>query len=219
MVDALSQIDKDLKNNNVSDALQQLKEVKEKLINEDEFCSSVPINLGLESRVHLDKVGYKNTEFNEQRGQMHMKCETFSKIWNSDETANVSQNKFSNREQRKIKKISQALQDNLFKPVTVDGVEYKANAQALLYRYFTTMKSSTVTITSENVKESIELLKLSCELGGFPILKVKTEVEDLGEDKNTLIQLSRLQRVLVKENTHYYRKSILHLLAEGQSLD
>ena len=68
MVDALSQIDKDLKNNNATDALQQLKEVKEKLINEEEFCSSVPINLGLESRVHLDKVGYKNTEFNKDRG-------------------------------------------------------------------------------------------------------------------------------------------------------
>ena len=49
------------------------------------------------------------------------------------------------------------------------------------------MKSSNVTITSENVKESIELLKLSCELGGFPILKVKTEVEDLGEDNSTLV--------------------------------
>ena len=129
MVDALSQIDKDLKNNNVSDALQQLKDVKEKLINEEEFCSSTPINLGVESRVHLDKVGYKNTEFNQQTGQMHIKCETFSKIWNSqDETPDNSQDKFGIREQRKIKKISQALQDNLFKPVTVDGVEYKANA-------------------------------------------------------------------------------------------
>ena len=107
MVDALSQIDKDLKNNNVSDALQQLKDVKEKLINEEEFCSSIPINLGVESRVHLDKIGYKNTEFNQETGQMHIKCETFSKIWNSqDETPNNSQDKLGIREQRKIKKIS-----------------------------------------------------------------------------------------------------------------
>ena len=81
------------------------------------------------------------------------------------------------------------------------------------------MKSSTVTINTENVKESIELLKLSCELGGFPILKVKTDVDDLGDDAKTLNQLSRLQRVLIKENKHYYRKSILHLLAEGHTLD
>ena len=48
------------------------------------------------------------------------------------------------------------------------------------------MRSSTVTINTENVKESIELLKLSCELGGFPILKVKTDVDDLGDDAKTL---------------------------------
>ena len=107
----------------------------------------------------------------------------------------------------------------MFKPVTVDEVEYKANAQALLYRYFTTMKSLTLAVTPENAKETVELLKLSCELGGFPIIKVKTGEGDLGESRDSLIQLNRLQRILTKENRDYYRKSIIHILAESHTLD
>ena len=80
----------------------------------------------------------------------------------------------------------------MFKPVTVDEIEYKANAQALLYRYFTTMKSSTLKVTPENAKEAVELLQISCELGGFPILTVKTAEGDLGESRDSLISLNRL---------------------------
>ena len=59
MVDSLSQIDKELKNDKVGDALIVLKYVKERLMNEDEFCSAKPIDLGTESRIHLDRVGYR----------------------------------------------------------------------------------------------------------------------------------------------------------------
>ena len=90
---------------------------------------------------------------------MCMKSESFSKIWSTeDPTHNDRQDKPGIREQRKSMRISAELQDSLFKPVTIDGVEYKTNAQALLYRYFTTMKSSTINVTKKNVKESIELL-------------------------------------------------------------
>ena len=112
-----------------------------------------------------------------------------------------------------------ALQDNLYKPVTIDGIEYKANAQALLYRYFATLQSLTVVVTLDNVKDAIELLKLSCELGGFPILNAKFGLDDFGEDKESLVSLSRLQRVLIMENRYYYKKNILHILAEGSALD
>ena len=73
---------------------------------------------------------------------MCIKCESFSKIWSTGDSSGTDrQVKLGIREQRKSMKISTALQDSLFKPVIIDGVEYKANAQALLYRYFTTMKS------------------------------------------------------------------------------
>ena len=71
-----------------------------------------------------------------------MKCESFSKIWSTEDSSGIDrQGKPGIREQRKSMKISTALQDNLFKPVILNGVEYKTNAQALLYRYFTTMNS------------------------------------------------------------------------------
>ena len=63
------------------------------------------------------------------------------------------------------------------------------------------------------------MLQISCDLGGFPILQVKTGEGDLGEGRDLLVQLHRLQRVLVKENKNYNRKSIIHILAESQTLD
>ena len=54
------------------------------------------------------------------------------------------------------------------------------------------MKSSTLKVTPENAKESVELLQVSCELGGFPILTVKTAEGDLGESRDSLISLNRL---------------------------
>ena len=66
MVDALVSIDKDLKNDRVGDALQQLKSVKERLMNEEEFCSTLPVDLSIESRIHLDKVGYRHAEYNKE---------------------------------------------------------------------------------------------------------------------------------------------------------
>ena len=142
---------------------------------EEEFCSTLPIDLGIETRAHLNRLGYRCDDFNQETGQMYAKCESFSKIWNTkDCSLNHKQDKLTIREQRKDKKISAALKDSQFKPVTVDEVEYKANAQALLYRYFTTMKSQKITVTPQNIKEAIEMLQISCDLGGFPILKVKT---------------------------------------------
>ena len=47
-------------------------------------------------------------------------------------------------------------------------------------------------MTPENVKDVVELLKLSCELGGFPILNAKFGLDDFGEDKESLVSLSRL---------------------------
>ena len=125
--------------------------MKERLTNDEEFCSQVPIDLASECRIQLDKVGYRHQDFNEKTGQMYLKSETFTKIWNTaDSSYDTSSRKPGIREQQRINKVSTGLQENLFKPVTIDGVEYKANSQALLYRYFTTLKAQTLKVNSDN---------------------------------------------------------------------
>ena len=72
----------------------------------------------------------------------------------------------------KTEKISKMLIESVYEPITQAGNRYQMNAQAVLYNYFSALKSYPIYVTTENVNDAIELLKLSAELGGFPLLDV-----------------------------------------------
>ena len=60
-------------------------------------------------------------------------------------------------------------------PVKLAGVEYQANAQAILYNYFSTLKTYPVYVDAQNYKDVIEFIYLSYELGGFPLVDIVFE--------------------------------------------
>jgi hypothetical protein len=74
------------------------------------------------------------------------------------------------REVAKRKKIQELFLENDFMPVTLNGVEYLPNVQAVLYNYFQTMTTYPVYVNSDNHQDAKELINLSFELGGFPLI-------------------------------------------------
>ena len=123
--------------------------------------------------------------------------------------------------------MSQQIKTNGYKPIERAQIKYLPNAQAMLYSYFSTMKSYPIYMTSENFNEALELITLSLELGGFPLLDVVFEADDkdfeAGEgglgNNSSVSQVFSLQRALLKENFYSYKKSVLHLLAESSILN
>ena len=103
----------------------------------------------------------------------------------------------------KTEKISKKLEANAYEPITQAEKRYQMNAQAILFNYFSALKSQPIYVTTENVSDAIELLKLSAELGGFPLLDVVyADQEALPlESRKELGMLVTLLRVLVRENS------------------
>ena len=69
-----------------------------------------------------------------------------------------------------MQKIRTELQLNDYKPTVVNGIAYKANAQAVLQKYFSTLMTYPMYINAANCEVALEVMKLSIELGGFPLI-------------------------------------------------
>ena len=105
------------------------------------------------------------------------------------------------------------------------GLCYKANAQAILYSYFSSLitypmyvhnqvsvltKRLSPIVFCQNAIDATNFVELSLELGGFPL------VDPIFEDNTSIsavLQLCNLQKILMKVNSFSYRENILHLLA------
>ena len=50
-------------------------------------------------------------------------------------------------------------------------------AQAILYNYFSSLKTYPVMVNEQNVDQFIKFMKLSLEMGGFPLCKVSEKFD------------------------------------------
>ena len=70
----------------------------------------------------------------------------------------------------KMKKISEKVEATNFGIVEEpEGVRYLPYAQAILYNYFSAIETYPLKINSQNVTDAKNFIKLSLNLGGFPL--------------------------------------------------